>query len=157
MSQHETVTIRVPGSTSNCGAGFDTLGMAVNVSNTVRVTRLADGAEPKPERESDSRAQDMVEAAAALYFKTTGEATIGFAYQIDGEVPAARGLGSSVTVRAGIIAALDALAETKLSRKEIVALVTELEGHPDNAAASVLGGFCVARSDPETGAYIDTV
>ncbi|MBE37002.1 MAG: homoserine kinase [Opitutaceae bacterium] len=157
MNLRKSVTIRVPGSTSNCGAGFDTLGMAVNVSNAVMVSRLAYGSEPRPMRESDVRAQEMVMAAAKLYFKTVSQTAFGFTYQIDGEVPSARGLGSSVTVRAGIIAALDALEETKLSRKQIVAMVTELEGHPDNAAASILGGFCVARSDPQTGAYIDTV
>lgn len=157
MSQIETVTIRVPGSTSNCGAGFDTLGMAVNVNNTVKVSRVSKGGDPQPQGESDARAQKMVTAAALLYFKTTGFPAFGFTYQIDGEVPPARGLGSSVTVRAGIIAALDALADTKLSRAQIVAMVTELEGHPDNAAASVLGGFCVARSDPHSGAYVDTV
>ncbi len=157
MNLHESVTIRVPGSTSNCGAGFDTLGMAVNVSNTVKVARLAYGSEPRPMRDSDARAQDMVVAATKLYFQTVGQTAFGFTYQIDGEVPPARGLGSSVTVRAGIIGALDALEETKLSRKQIVAMVTELEGHPDNAASSILGGFCVARSDPQTGDYIDTV
>ena len=46
---------------------------------------------------------------------------------------------------------------TPLAARDIIALVTELEGHPDNAAAGVLGGFCVARSDPATGAYVDTV
>jgi len=157
MSQRDTVTIRVPGSTSNCGAGFDTLGMAVNVSNAVTVSRLADSAEPQAMRDSDARAQEMVTAAATLFFKTTRQTVFGFTYEINGEVPTARGLGSSVTVRAGIIAALDILADTKLTRPQIVAMVSELEGHPDNAASSVLGGFCVARSDPQTGAYIDTI
>ena len=50
MNLRKLVTIRVPGSTSNCGAGFDTLGMAVNVSNAVMVSRLAYGSEPLPMR-----------------------------------------------------------------------------------------------------------
>lgn len=157
MSVPDTVTVIVPGSTSNCGAGFDTLGMAVNLSNRVQVTRSKQGTAAHPERDSDGRAQAMVEEAAALFYKTTGADSFGFTYQIDGDVPPSRGLGSSVTVRAGIVAALDALAQTKLARSQITAIVTELEGHPDNAAASILGGFCIARSDPDTGAYIDTV
>lgn len=157
MSAAPTITITVPGSTSNCGAGFDTLGMAVNLTNRVTVTHLAGSAEIKPARASDGRAQAMVTAAAELFFKTTKKPAFGFQYQIDGAVPATRGLGSSVTVRAGVVAALDSLADSGLTRPQLVAIVTELEGHPDNAAASILGGFCVARSDPKTGAYIDTV
>ncbi|MCC6416266.1 MAG: homoserine kinase [Opitutaceae bacterium] len=155
MSTPATVTITVPGSTSNCGAGFDTLGMAVNIANRITVARTADAI--KPVRPADSRAQAMVEEAAALFFKHTGQRAFGFDYRIDGEVPATRGLGSSVTVRAGILAALDSLSGTGLTKPRLVAWVSELEGHPDNAAAGVLGGFCVARSDPATGAYIDTV
>lgn len=157
MSTPASVTITVPGSTSNCGAGFDTLGMAVNLANRVTVTRSDSGSGIEPARQSDGRAQEMVSAAAALFFKSTGKSAFGFSYRIEGEVPATRGLGSSVTVRAGIIAALDSLGGSGLTKSRMVALVTELEGHPDNAAAGVLGGFCVARSDPDTGAYIDTV
>lgn len=157
MKSLKTVVVRVPGSTSNCGAGFDTLGMAVALHNEITVSRLVEGDAPKAERESDARAQDMVAAAAALFFKTTKKTAFGFSYRIEGDVPTTRGLGSSVTVRAGIIAGLSALTEAGLTRPQIVALVTELEGHPDNAAASVLGGFCVARSDPQTGAYVDTI
>lgn len=156
MSNPASVTITVPGSTSNCGAGFDTLGMAVNIANRVTVTQSG-SAEISPARPSDGRAQEMVSAAAELFFKSTGKSAFGFTYCIEGEVPATRGLGSSVTVRAGIIAALDSLSGSGLTKSRMVALVTELEGHPDNAAAGVLGGFCVARSDPNTGAYIDTV
>jgi homoserine kinase len=157
MNPPRQATIRVPGSTSNCGAGFDTLGMAVNVSNLITVTEQSAGNLPVAERTADGRAHQMVETAAALYFKFSKRMPFGFTYRIEGDVPASRGLGSSVTVRAGIIAGLDALNETGLTRQQIVTMVTELEGHPDNAAASILGGFCVARSHPETGAYIDTV
>jgi len=156
MSARDSVTIRVPGSTSNCGAGFDTLGLALNIYNDVRLERI-EGVAARPETTGDARAQAMVEATAAALFRHIGRPAFGFSYQITGDVPPARGLGSSVTVRAGVIAGLAALSGVTLSRHEVVALVTALEGHPDNAAAGVLGGFCVARSDPATGAYLDTV
>lgn len=157
MSTSPTVTVRVPGSTSNCGAGFDTLGLAVARHNRATVTAAGSGREIRARRPAAARAQKMVEGAAALFFRETGRAPFGFAYDLAGEVPVARGLGSSVTVRAGIVAALDALAGTNLTRHRIVELVTVLEGHPDNAAAGVLGGFCVARADPATGAFVDAV
>jgi homoserine kinase len=84
-------------------------------------------------------------------------APFAFEFAVNGDVPPARGLGSSVTVRAGVMAGLDALAGTRLSRTALAAEVTALEGHPDNAAASVLGGFCVSRCDPETGDWRDTI
>lgn len=151
-----TVTVRVPASTSNCGAGFDTLGLAFDLHNFVTLARGA-GAGPAPARPADAAAQDMVVAAADAFFKTTNRTPFGFTYRIEGEVPTARGLGSSVTVRAGVVAGLDALAGTGLERRRMVALVTALEGHPDNATASILGGFCVPRTQPGDGAYVDTV
>ncbi len=155
-SARDSITIRVPGSTSNCGAGFDTLGLALNVHNDIGLTRL-EGVAARPKTADDSRAQAMVDATASAFFRQTGRPAFGFSYEIKGTVPPARGLGSSVTVRAGVVAGLAALLGVNFSPHDIVALVTVLEGHPDNAAAGVLGGFCVARSDPATGAYVNTI
>lgn len=152
----DSVIVRVPGSTSNCGAGFDTLGLALSVHNDIALRRLA-GAEIKASRSSDARAQDMVVETTEAFFAQTGVSPFGFSYQIDGDVLPARGLGSSVTVRAGIIGGLNALSGAGLSPHQMVALVTDLEGHPDNASAGVLGGFCVARCEPSTNAYVDTI
>jgi homoserine kinase len=151
----DTVVVRVPASTSNCGAGFDTLGLALNLYNRVTLSRSAPGA-PVADRPADARAQAMVEEAAAAFAGAAGMPVPGFRYRIEGEVPPARGLGSSVTVAAGVLAGLDALHGTSLGRQRLVGLVSAIEGHPDNAAAGILGGFCVSRSDPASGAYVDT-
>lgn len=155
-AHQDSVTVRVPASTSNCGAGFDTLGLAFNLHNHVTVTRDP-GSAALAARPEDARAQAMVDEAAAAFFQAANRTPFGFTYRIAGDVPPARGLGSSVTVRAGIVAGLDALAGTGFDRQQLVRLVTALEGHPDNAAASILGGFCVPRTNPADGAYIDTV
>ncbi len=152
----ESITVRVPGSTSNCGAGFDTLGLALQVYNRITVAP-APGHLPVARTEGDLRAATMVRDTAAAFFRKTGRPREGFFYGIAGEVPAARGLGSSVTVIAGILAGLNELHDAGLGRHDLVDLATELEGHPDNASAGILGGFCVARCDPETGRYINTI
>lgn len=154
--RRQKVTVRVPGSTSNCGAGFDTLGLALSIHNRVTLTRTL-GAEAEPERASDARAQEMVDDARRATLAKIGGPAFGFSYRIEGEVPPARGLGSSVTVLAGVIAGIAALAGAELSAHDMVAIATELEGHPDNASAGILGGFCVSRCDPATGAYLGTV
>lgn len=151
-----TVNVRVPGSTSNCGAGFDTLGLALRIYN--RITLVRSGGEvPVPVTPADGRAQAMVETTSAAFFAAARVRPFGFSYAITGDVPPARGLGSSVTVIGGVLGGLNALSGTALSRHQLVAIATAIEGHPDNAAAGILGGFCVARCEAATGAYVDTV
>ena len=152
----DSVTVRVPGSTSNCGAGFDTLGLALTIYNRVTLTR-APGAEAQPERPSDTRAGALVASAAAEFFRATGRAPAGFRYRIEGDVPPARGLGSSATIIVGVLVALDALHSTNLPRERLAAIGTALEGNPENICAGLFGGFTVSRCDPATGAYVDTI
>ncbi|HMJ06643.1 MAG TPA: homoserine kinase [Chthoniobacterales bacterium] len=130
----QQVTVRVPASTSNLGPGFDCLGVALRLYNHVMVRRRS-GVPPDP----------MMTEAAARFFERTGGKPFPFACTIAGEVPAARGLGSSVTVRLGVLHGLNALADRPLSREEIFALCCALEGHPDNAAPAEYGGFNVVR------------
>lgn len=161
----EQVTVRVPGSTSNCGAGFDSLGLALSVYNRVTLRRLGSasagagesGWEPRPARECDGRAQAMVAEATKAFGVLARAAGFAFEYRIEGEVPPARGLGSSITVIGGVLAGLNFLCGGPLDREQLVAIATHLEGHPDNAAAGLLGGFCVARCDPAKNDYLGTV
>ncbi|MDF3059858.1 MAG: hypothetical protein K0R17_4073 [Rariglobus sp.] len=151
-----SVTVRVPGSTSNCGAGFDTLGLALQLHNRVTLSR-EEGDASRPATAGDGRAQAMVETTAAAFFAAARIRPFGFSYRIFGDVPPARGLGSSVTVIGGVLGGLNALSGVALSKHQLVAIATAIEGHPDNAAAGILGGFCVARCDATTGTYVDTV
>jgi homoserine kinase len=158
----DTVTVRVPGSTSNCGAGFDTLGLALTVYNRITLTRGGiggGGARMQAQTEADGRAQTLVADSAAAFFRAMGGGVGAgsFYYHIEGEVPVARGLGSSATIITGVLAGLDALMGAGLSRAALAALATAIEGNPDNVSPSLLGGFTVSRCDPTTGAYVDTI
>lgn len=158
----QQVIVRIPGSTSNCGAGFDSLGLALSIYNRVTLRRLADSEvgdvwQARPERVADGRAQPMVEQAAQAFGVLARVAGFAFSYRIDGDVPSARGLGSSITVIGGVLAGLNALCGGPLSREQLVAIASHLEGHPDNAAAGLLGGFCVARCGPVKNEYLGTV
>jgi homoserine kinase len=82
--------------------------------------------------------------AAKLFCRRTGARAFGVEVVVSGEVPVARGLGASATVRVGFIAALNALAGTRLSREQLLELATDLEGHPDNASPAIFGGFTVS-------------
>jgi homoserine kinase len=149
-----SVLVQVPASTSNCGPGFDTLGVALQLYNFVRIVPVAGAViEPLEPDHVDPLLQQMVADAAQAYFEATDTESHGFRYALWGEVPVARGLGSSATIRAGIVAGLNALDGSPLTLARCIALVSRLDHAPDNTCAAFAGGFCVARTDPETGAY----
>ena len=131
------VTVRVPASTSNLGPGFDCLGLALRLYNAVTVSR--------------SRAQSpmpaILDAAARLFFKESGIKPFHFHGSITGHVPRSRGLGSSATLRAGVLLALNRIAGEPLDRLSIFRLCARLEGHPDNSAPAIFGGFTVAQKE----------
>ena len=134
------VTVRVPASTSNLGPGFDCLGVALRLYNDVHVRRgrgEALGA--------------MGRAVSRSFFKRTGARPFPFSCSITGELPQSRGLGSSVTVRLGLLHGLNELAGRPLQRRDLFELCAKLEGHPDNAAPACYGGFNVVRDlEPQT-------
>ena len=128
------------------------MGIALELYNHVTVAPTK-GSKAIAERPCDARAAAMVAEAASVFARLIRRKA-GFTYRIEGDVPAARGLGSSVTVIAGVLAGLGRLFDRPLGPEKLVELVSGIEGHPDNAAAAVLGGFCVARSRPSDGAYL---
>jgi homoserine kinase len=130
----QQVTVRVPASTSNLGPGFDCLGVALRIYNDVVVTRGA-----------KSRPQAIVEEAADSFFQHTHRAPFSFSVSITDNIPSSRGLGSSVTVRLGVLLTLNALTGNRVDRLSIFQLCAQLEGHPDNAAPAIFGGFTVVR------------
>ncbi|ACB76001.1 homoserine kinase [Opitutus terrae] len=151
-----TVSVRVPASTSNCGAGFDSQGLALSLYNRVTLTRTQ-GLVPLPEQPVDESTHALVVQSAERFWRVAGTVPVGFYYRIEGEVPAARGLGSSATIIAGVLVGLDSLHETRLPRPAMVKIATAVEGNPENVSASLLGGFTVSRTDPATGEYVDAV
>jgi len=148
----QTAVVRVPGTTANLGSGFDVLGIALKLYNRVAVTRV-------PRRgvrivspisdEARAGATQMVEEASSAFFRKTRTRAFGWDVSITGDVPVARGLGSSTTVLVGALAALDAIAGTGLGKEGVFQLANELEGHPDNAAPATFGGFTASAPAPE--------
>jgi homoserine kinase len=130
----QQVTVRVPASTSNLGPGFDCLGVALSLYNNITVSRGKRGA-----------VSGMIRDAARKFFAAAQCKAFEYSCDIRGDIPIARGLGSSVTVRLGVLHALNKIARTNLTRHELFTLCAELEGHSDNAAPASFGGFTVAR------------
>ena len=131
----ESVTIRVPATTANLGPGFDCLGIAMQIYNRVTVRR---GGPAQP--------HVMATDAAAKFFSAAHVPSFAFHWEIEGDVPQSRGMGSSVTVRLGLLHGLNELTGRPLDRERIFELCAVLEGHPDNAAPASFGGFTAAKA-----------
>lgn len=132
----DQVTFRVPATTANLGPGYDALGAALQVFNRVSVRRLPASTAPA--------LGAMPAEAAGAFFAEAGCEPFSFAWEISGEVPRSRGMGSSVTVRLGLLAGLNALSGAPLDCRRLFEICARLEGHPDNAAPAAFGGFTVA-------------
>jgi homoserine kinase len=156
MSHPDSVTLRIPASTSNCGPGFDTLGCAVTLYNFVKLQRLEGGSIQLKGADCDASSLKMVEEAAQLFFHAADREAFPFEAEIWGEIPTSRGLGSSASIRAGIVAGLNSLSGAGFGKDALVRIVTSLDHAPDNACACIHGGFVVARTDPRSGKFIDT-
>jgi homoserine kinase len=89
----------------------------------------------------------IVAKAADLFFKRTKRRRFVFSCSAREKIPRSHGLGSSATIRLGILHGLNELSGKPLDRLSIFRLCAELEGHPDNAAPSSFGGFTVARGE----------
>jgi homoserine kinase len=140
-----SVTVRVPATTANLGPGFDTLGVALKLHNQISI-RETDA--PTVERVDAMRgnpgALAMTQEAMDRFFRRSKVKPHGAQVEVKGEVPTTGGLGSSATVRLGIVFALNELDGRPLSDTALLEVVAELEHRPDNAAPALFGGFVVS-------------
>jgi len=142
------IRVQVPATTANLGPGFDCLGMALQLYNSVEVSVspaglhidvLGEGGGDIPRDE-----KNMVYQAAVKVFKHMNMPVPGMRFRLTNNIPVSRGLGSSTAAIVGGMIAANIISGHKLSTKEIINLAYGIEEHPDNIAASVLGGIVVA-------------
>lgn len=137
--------VKVPASSANLGPGFDVLAAALDIHLELEVTETGDfevhaGADGLPA----DRDNLCVRAFERLH------PADGLRFEIRSDIPVARGLGSSAAaIVAGLLAA-DHMYELGLDPPDVYRHAVELEGHPDNVAAALFGGFAVSPPAPET-------
>lgn len=143
--------VRVPASSANLGPGFDVLAAALSLHLELEVSEAGEFAvEPGADGVPTDRSNLIVQA-----FETLHPAD-GVRFAVRSEIPLARGMGSSAAaIVAGLVAA-DHLYELGLGPEEIYARAARIEGHPDNVAAAVFGGFvlCPAAEGDEVPAPV---
>lgn len=141
------VKVTVPATTANLGPGFDTMGMALEMYNTIEMD-FHDSIEITISGvgETDISRDDsnIVYQAAKMVFDKTNKKCDGLRIHLHNEIPVARGLGSSAAAVVGGVVAANALLDYPLKEQELAELVTEIEGHPDNVLPALLGGIVIA-------------
>jgi homoserine kinase len=152
------ITVRVPATSANLGPGFDALGLALArhdaveaqvAGSGVRVEVTGEGAGDLPVDESH-----LVVRAMYAGFDALGARPPGLRLRCVNGIPQARGLGSSSgAIVAGLLAAraLVVGGPGQLDPADVLALAADLEGHPDNVAPCLLGGFTIAWSESGVG------
>ncbi|WP_028937332.1 homoserine kinase [Pseudonocardia spinosispora] len=152
MSTHREIRVTVPASSANLGPGFDTLGLALGFYDEIVASTADDGLVVEVEGEGCGGVPldegHLVVRAMRSAFAALGETPSGLRLRCCNRIPHSRGLGSSAAASvAGAVAAAALLGrDLDAERETLLQVAGGLEGHADNAAASLLGGFVVAWS-----------
>ncbi len=141
------IRVKVPASSANMGAGFDTLGVALSLYSRMNIEEIPRGLEiytsngggfvPKGEN-------NLVYRAMSTVFEAVGYTPTGIRISQNSDIPMTRGLGSSSACIVGGMLAANIISGRKLAYDEIIHLAAKMEGHPDNAGPALYGGFCVS-------------
>lgn len=130
-----SIVVRAPATSANLGAGFDCLGLALDLWNEV---------EAVPGQVQSDDAENLILRSARAVYRTVGASYPGFTLRCENRIPFGRGLGSSsAAIASGVLLANGCLGEP-LDADALLALATRIEGHPDNVAPCLLGGLRVA-------------
>lgn len=145
-------TARIPASTTNLGPGFDVLGLALQLYSTVTLEPSATHTEVvvsgvDADKIPSAPAHVAFQAVELVYDRSGTERPKGFKLHIENGIPAIRGLGGSGTAILGGLLTANVLCDTPFSNSELLNFATELEGHPDNVAASLYGGIVVSAQE----------
>ncbi|MBA2769178.1 MAG: homoserine kinase [Sporichthyaceae bacterium] len=149
------VVVTVPATSANLGPGFDALGLALSLVDEVRVETATGGTAPDLTIEVSGEGADevpldeshLVVRALLATCAHVGAARPRLVLRCTNRIPHGRGLGSSAAATLAGVLAARALLAPDLADAEVLALASEIEGHPDNAAACLLGGLTIAWSE----------
>ncbi|MDD6214578.1 MAG: homoserine kinase [Firmicutes bacterium] len=143
------IKVRVPATSANMGAGFDSLGIALGLYNTLKISETEKGLTVY-NNSSDfipTGENNLVYKSMCRLFDEVGYQKKGIKIVQNSEIPITRGLGSSSACVIGGLLAANAISGRQLSYKEILDIAVSIEGHPDNVTPALFGGFCVSATE----------
>ncbi len=157
------VSVKVPASSANIGPGFDCLGLALPIYNTITIEEtvlpgtgieinMMSEEETIDEMVFDSIPRDennIVYKAVEMLYNSIGQEPSELRINIQAQIPITRGLGSSSSIVVGGLLAANKLLGSPADETALLAIATEVEGHPDNVAPAILGGFVLAAQEDD--------
>lgn len=151
MSDSQAIRVRVPASSANLGPGFDTLALALGLHLECTLRPSESGFRVRVTgAERAGIPPDATCLTWRAFLRLAGGNAPGAAeLEIANDIPVGKGLGSSAAAIVAGLALANEWAKLGKSRQELVQVATEIEGHPDNVAAAILGGFVVNCHAPD--------
>ena len=157
------VSVKVPATSANIGPGFDCLGLALPIYNTVTIEEtvlpgtgieinMISEEEVMDEMIFDDIPKDennIVYRAVEMLYNSIGQEPSELKINIQSQIPITRGLGSSAAVIVGGLIAANKLLGSPADETALLSLATEVEGHPDNVAPAILGGFVLSSQEDD--------
>lgn len=142
------IKYKVPATSANIGPGFDCLGMAVKLYNTIGFEEIKSGLKIKVSGNKSETIpldeRNMAYKTAKYFFDKIGYSHKGLKIEIHNEIPISRGLGSSSSIIIGSLLCANEISKANLSIQDILNIANEIEGHPDNVTAALIGGITVS-------------
>src|SRR5262245_26301517 len=152
-----TYSFRVPAGTSNLGAGFDTLGLALELYLRVRIepsSKMEIVALGLDSDEIPTTSENLILRVAHRVAAQRNRELTPFRMTIANEIPLARGLGSSAAAIIAGITCYELMMQETLSEREIFKYAFEFESHPDNLSPALRGGLVAACQSAESDVFI---
>ena len=155
------VSVKVPASSANLGPGFDCLGIALPLYNTITIeetvlpgTGIEINVMSEEENVSDmvfdnipKDENNIIYKAVEMLYNSIGQEPSELKINIQTGIPITRGLGSSSSIVVGGLLAANKLLGNPADETALLAIATEVEGHPDNVAPAILGGMVLATQE----------
>lgn len=143
--QATAVTVRVPATSANLGAGFDCLGLALDMFASITIT-FGEAEQPPTE---DVGEKMVLTAIRQTYLRIGKTPPNGLRARYQVSIPLGRGLGASAVARVAGVVAVNEFERGVMSEGQCLDIASELEGHGDNACPALFGGMqvCVQASD----------
>lgn len=163
------ISVKVPATTANLGAGFDCLGMALPIYNTITIEETVlpgTGVEINLINEDETPLDllsehvpldenSIIYKAVELLYNSIGQTPSELKITVQTQIPIARGLGSSASVIVGGLLAANELLGHPADEVALLSIATEVEGHPDNVTPAIVGGL-VLTSQEDDGRVVYT-
>lgn len=152
----EQVVVKIPATTANMGPGFDCVGCALSVYNTITFKKMPSGVVVDGKERNFPNDKSLVVSAYKTALAELNQKFTGVSIEINSKIPVTRGLGSSAAIIVGSVTAAYVLSDIPLDKQRVFEIASKIEGHPDNVAPAIFGGLTASFMDggvPHTVKY----